>query len=239
MQRSRLSRRQEKLSRKRLFLSVLGILFISFLLIKFGLFLLVNFSLFISNFKSDKETSASTKNVSDFVSPPVLNPLSTATNSAQITISGTASKKQTINLYINDELVEKLNTDNKEDFAFENIKLVKGENDIKVKAVTEDNKESQLSKSVVIVFQDKAPILTIDSPTDGQSFAREENNVKVSGKTDKGARVTVNDFWAIVDENGNFSYQLPLKNGENQIKIVTTDEAGNKTEMERKVTYSQ
>lgn len=236
--RSRLSKRLEKQTRKNLIISILGIFFILFLLIKFGLFLLVNFTLFLSNFRGDKETSVVTKSVSDFVSIPIINPLPTATNSAQITISGTASKKQTINLYINDELVKKIKITD-ETFTFENVKLSKGENDIKVKAITQDNKESQLSKSVVVIFKDKAPALAVDSPNPDQSFSKDENNIKVSGKTDKGARVTVNDFWAIVDENGNFSYQLLLKNGDNPIKIVTTDEAGNKTEMERKVIYSQ
>ena len=49
----------------------------------------------------------------------------------------------------------------------------------------------------------------------------------------------MNEFWAIVDAGGNFSYTLPLQNGENTIKVVATDEAGNKTEYEVKVTYSE
>ena len=69
-------------------------------------------------------------------------------------------------------------------------------------------------------------------------FEKDQSTVKVLGKTDPGVRVTVNGFWAVIDENNNFSYNLPLQNGENMIKIEAIDQAGNKTEKEIKVTYS-
>ena len=58
------------------------------------------------------------------------------------------------------------------------------------------------------------------------------------GKTDSGVRITVNGFWAVIDENNNFSYSLPLQDGDNAIKVVAQDQAGNKAEKEIKVTYS-
>lgn len=237
MNRSRLKRRLEKQTKNSLIISLIGIVFVFFILIKFGLPLLINFTLFVSGFKNTNESQNKTSSPA-FIPSPQLDSLPNATNSAQTIISGNASSKQTINLYINDELIKKTKTKDDGSFVFEDIKLSRGENSITAKALTEDKKESDFSAPIVISFKDKPPSLSVESPSEKQSFSKDENNIKVSGKTDKGTRVTVNDFWAIVDENGNFSYQLPLQNGENTIKIVATDDAGNKTETERKVIYS-
>jgi len=61
----------------------------------------------------------------------------------------------------------------------------------------------------------------------------------VHGKTDPNVKVTINDFWAIVDDSGNYSYNLSLKSGDNPIKIVATDDAGNNTEKDLKISYSE
>jgi bacillopeptidase F len=85
--------------------------------------------------------------------------------------------------------------------------------------------------------------LDVSSPSDGQGFNKNQvntgNTINVAGKTDQGVSVTVNGFWAVVDDNNNFSYTLPLQNGDNQIKIVAVDLAGNKTEKDLKVNFSQ
>lgn len=236
MTRSRLSRRLDKQNQKSIFFSILGIIVVLFILIKFGIPLLINFSLFISNFNKD---SSSIKNNSlSFVAPPVLDPLFNATPSAEINISGKALPDQTINLYLNGELTDKKETKDKEDFKFENVILKPGENTIMAKAVTEDNKESNFSAPITVIYKKDPPKLEISSPSDGQSFSKEEKSVNVSGKSDADIKVTVNDFWAIVDTEGNFSYTLKLNDGENKIKVAATDQAGNKTEKEIKVNYS-
>ncbi|MBI2443500.1 MAG: hypothetical protein HYV40_06395, partial [Candidatus Levybacteria bacterium] len=76
-------------------------------------------------------------------------------------------------------------------------------------------------------------------PADGQSFNGGDNRtITVSGKTTDDAKVTVNGFWAVMQPDGMFRYRLTLQDGENQIKIVSTDEANNKTEKSLKVTYA-
>ncbi|RJQ38911.1 hypothetical protein C4559_00130 [Candidatus Microgenomates bacterium] len=238
--RSRLSRRLEKQSKKTFLITIFAILFIIFFLVKFGFPLLVNFSLLLMGSKNTTESSQ--KSSSFFVPPPVLDSITDATNSAQIKISGTSSEKQIIKLYINGEVIDKVTTQKDGTFVFEDVKLSQGENSIKVKAIIKDSsgdeKESDYSKSYSVIFKNSPPPLTADSPTDGQSFSKDENNITVSGKTDSGNKVTVNDFWAIVDGEGNYSYTLHLQNGENKLKIVAIDQAGNKTEVERKINYS-
>ena len=236
MARSRLSRNFERRTKRRFYLTLLGIIFILFLLIKFGIPFIANFTLFITNIGGSQEPEKNS-NKNSFIQSPILNPLPNATNSAYLVISGTAQYKQKVALYINNKRIEASDADKKGLFTFENIKLFSGENAIKLKAI-QDSKSSGFSDEITVFYRDKPPSLSIESPENGKSFSKDENSVQVVGKTDPGSRITVNDFWAIVDEKGNFSYFFRLKDGENTIKVVATDEAGNKTEQERKVTYN-
>lgn len=236
MDRSRLSKRLKRKTKKTLLLSILGIVLIIFLLIKFGIPLIVNFTLLISGSKNDPSTINS-RNDSSFIMPPLLNPLSSATNSAKISISGIASQKQIISLYLNDQMQDKTKVKNDNTFSFEDLILSEGENVIKAKA-TDNDKESSFSEPMTIIYKNSPPHLSIDSPSDGQSFSKEENSIIVSGSTDPGAKITINDLWAIVDANGNYAKNLLLKEGENNIVVIAIDEAGNKTELKIKVNYS-
>lgn len=234
MARSRLSRRMEEKTKKNLLLSVLGIILVTLLVFKFGIPLLINLSLFLSWPRGNQEQFKN-KELS-FIAAPILNSFPQATSSAHITISGQAVKGQTINLYINDNLIDKTKTKENGSFLFEET-IGPGENTIKAKALIGD-KESEFSKLITISFKSSPPFLNISSPSDGQSFAKDQNTANVQGTTDSDVKVTVNGFWAITDSAGSFSYRLPLQNGENKIKIVAVDIAGNKTEKEIKVTYS-
>ncbi len=231
---SRLSRRLESQSRKNLFLSVFGIIIVLVLLVRFGIPILVNFSLFLSGQKNSEESSKNTS--SEYISPPVLNQTKNATNSAEFIISGSASKGEEIQIYVNDSLSDRKMAESNGNFSFE-ITLQNGDNKIKAKAKKEDN-ESDFSNELEITYKNAPPNLSVDSPADGEKFEKDQNTAQISGKTDSGARVTVNGFWAVTDENNNFSYSLPLQNGDNSIKIVAEDQAGSKTEKEIKVTYS-
>ncbi|MCL6096817.1 MAG: hypothetical protein M1444_04035 [Patescibacteria group bacterium] len=232
---SRLALRTQKRTQKTIVLASLGIIIVLILLIKFGINLLVDFSVFIAGNKN--QASINRNSSSNFIAVPVLNPLPTATNSAKIVISGKSQKDIKIDLYINSDLKDSAQTDKNGNFSFEET-LSSGDNQIQTKAEKND-KSSDFSNSFTVSFKNSAPSLSVDSPSDGQSFSKDQNNVAVKGKTDPGVNVTVNGFWAIIDENNNFSYTLPLQNGDNQIKVIATDQAGNTTEKDLKVTYSQ
>lgn len=239
MQKSRLSRKLDKESKRNFILSIAGIVIIILFLAKFGVPLLINVSSFISGTRNAKDVGEKNDSLL-YVSAPVLNLFPSATNSASVTISGIASSGQKIKLYVNDNFRDETTAKNDNNFIFQKITLKKGTNILKAKAVAAkySKKESSFSDTITIVFKDDKPSLSIDSPQDGQSFSKEENTTKVSGKTDPAVKLTVNDFWAIVEEDGTFSYSLRLHDGENIIKIQAVDEAGNKTEKEIKVTYS-
>lgn len=221
------------------FLSVAGILVVLFLLIKFGFPLLVNFSLFLSNSKQGSQTV--TKNGLQFVAPPVLLQTFTATNTAQITVNGTAEAKEQIKLYVNTQQMDEQPTDDTGKFSFSNVHLNDGDNTIFVKA-TKDNKDSDSSNTLTITYKKSAPSLTIGAPSDGQSFTKDNvtnSQTPVSGKTDPDTTVTVNGYQAIVDASGNYSYTITLTNGDNHIHVEATDSAGNKTAKDITIKYQQ
>ena len=232
---SRLAKKQEKKIRKTLLVSLLGIIIIVFLLLKFGVPALANFAIFLSGFNQSNKDD--TKNETSFIPPPVLDSNLTATNSSQIIISGRTPKKALVEIYINDELRDTIDTNNDGSFSKEEM-LKSGENIVKARTEL-DGKNSNFSNTLYITYIKSDPNLTIASPANGQSFQKEENKVNVSGQTDPEVTVTVNGFWAVIDDTNSYSYDLPLKNGDNEIYIVATDQAGNKTEKTVKVTYSQ
>jgi len=233
---SRLSLKTERRTRKTILLTSLGILIILILLIKFGVSLLVGFSVFLAGTKN--QTSTNTRSSGDtFIAAPVLNPLPSATNSAVIVISGRSESNKTVAIFVNNDLKDTTQTDKNGNFSFTQ-NLSAGGNLIEAK-VKQNNKSSDFSNSFIVFLKNSAPSLTVDSPSDGQSFSKDQNTVNVTGKTDANTSVTVNGFWAIINESNTYSYNLPLQNGDNQIEVIAIDSAGNKTEKNLKVTYSQ
>jgi bacillopeptidase F len=230
----------EKKNQKTIIFSILGIVIVLFLLLKFGVGALVNFSLFLSGSGSQQNTQGN-QNQINYIAPPILNPLVSATNSAQIVISGKANKNYTVILYINNKNIDQIQANNDGTFTF-NENLTSGDNQITAKTEN-NNKQSDNSNSFDVVYKNSPPTLDVSTPSDGQQFNKNSigtgNTIPVAGKTDAGVTITVNSFWAVVDDNNNFSYTLPLQNGDNQIKIVALDQAGNKTEKDLKVNYSQ
>lgn len=230
--RSRIRTHIKNQSRK----SLLGIILLLIILVLFGTQLLIGFAVVLDKIKGKDEITTDAPNVK-YIAPPVINPISDATNSKSIAISGYAgSQAVSVNLYLNNELVDETKPKSDKSFTFNNITLTPGENELKAKAITKEQGESSFSQVVKIKYLNKEPILEVSYPLDGQTVKKEESPIKISGKTDPNVRVTVNDFQAIVTDYGDFSYLYSLKDGENNLKINATDSAGNKTEKEIKVT---
>lgn len=234
---SRLNRTSEKKTKRQLILYTVGIFALLFVLFKFGIPALTNLSLFLSS-KNNSSTDNAMQSTT-LVSAPVLSQPFTATNSATIMVSGTAGAKQTIQLFVNSSLVDTKPTKDDGSFSFTGVALSQQQNAIQVKAKTADNKTSDYSDTWNIGYLQKPPSLSVDSPHDGDSFDSSHPTAQVRGKTDPDVRVTVNGFWAIVDNNGNYSYNLSLQNGDNHIEVVATDNAGNTTKNDFTVHHSQ
>jgi hypothetical protein len=205
MEKSRLKKHLKHEAYRNVMFATLGIVAVVAVVIVFGTHILVGFSLLVGKLTGNEEPVTQQQGTS-YIEPPTLDPAVEATNSAEITIAGNASPKQHISLYLNGEVVDKTTAKSDRSFEFTNVTLKDGENSLKTKVLTDDNRESDYSNELTISLLKKAPQLTIESPQDGQGYKKEESPIKVSGQTDPGVKVTVNDFRAIVDDQGKYSY---------------------------------
>ena len=233
--RSRLSKTLDESSKKTLALSLLGIIIIIALIAVFGVPFLETFAKLTS-----REDTGTQKTAEEpvLILPPEFNPTFEATNSAEISLSGSAEEGDTIKLYQNGRLIDETEITSDKSFQITGIELKEGENSFKAKAF-KDTKESRFSDTLTIHYRREAPKLSIDYPSEGQGIGNKDGDrLQIEGTTDPNVKVTINGSQAVVDDEGKFKYVLPIKGGENSIKAVATDDAGNKTELERKFTYN-
>lgn len=91
---------------------------------------------------------------------------------------------------------------------------------------------------IKVSFDVTPPALNIISPLMFQQINRIP--VVVEGKTEAGAKITINGNTASVNEDGSFTYLLSsLSEGLNNIEIIATDAAGNSTKRNVSVKYSK
>lgn len=204
-------------------------LVVFFLILKLGIpFIVTVGNLF------EKTSSPTVSNNKKFLAIPSVNDLPKATKERSLKVSGSSSPNTTVEIFVSGDAYDKTQTSPDGSFIFE-VKLSIGDNIIKARTVDGDN-EGEFSRSQTVTYKNSPPSLTIDNPSDGSTTNNE--TIAISGKTDEGVTVTVNDFWAVINPDNTYSYALKLNQGDNQIKVSAVDEAGNKTEKNIKVTYS-
>lgn len=161
---------------------------------------------------------------------PILFPTPDATNSAEISLSGYAQTDTTVTLYNNSVRVQEVSPNTDGQFVFQSITLTEGDNDIYVLSRT-DKKSEAKSAQHLIVLDTKPPTLTITSPTDKTTITRRrEQSLSILGTTEPKTRVYIQDKLVFTNNQGNFSGQYQLGDGENVLKIRALDAAGNSTE---------
>ena len=233
--RSRLKQTLENNSKKTLTFSLGGIILLIVLLFFFGIPLLEKVAVLTSR----NETSAEeTDDGVIVVLPPDLRSDFSATNSAEINLAGTADEGDTVKLYKDGKLTGEAEVKDDASFVFKHVELKEGTNIFKAKTFKGD-KESRLSEALTISYRKEAPKLSIDYPSEGQGISNKDGDrLQIEGSTNPESSVTINGSLTVVDDEGKFKYVMPIKGGENVIKAVSTDDAGNKTELERKFTYN-
>jgi len=196
---------------------------------------LIKLAVFVGKINSSSILPEQSDNIPP--SPPVFNPLFEATNSAQISISGFAEGESTVKLFFNNKEEDVL-ADQEGKFTFSNLNLKEGQNRVYAIAVDKRGNESNYSEKIDILYDNKPPELDISQPQDGETISTENNRIEIVGKTDEGANILINEHFVVIDSEGNFSYQISLDKGENEIKVVSKDKAGNQTEKTIKINYS-
>jgi hypothetical protein len=176
-------------------------------------------------------------------SPPILTGVPQATNSAQLNIKGFAEVGTTVTLFLNSGENDSQLVGAEGQFNFEKVGLELGENEIHTTTTDNAGNESRQSTVYKVVVDQKPPKLEVIEPENGAIVKEEEDKqtfVLVKGEVEEGATVTVNDYQAIVREEGKFEYRLLLtKEDENIIKIIARDTAGNKTTVEKAIIYKK
>ncbi len=178
------------------------------------------------------------KNISEnpTLAPPILNIPFEATNSSVIDIAGFTTPNSKVKIYVDDvlEVQTKAGTDGS--FTATNINLNLGTNNIYGKSVSDQDKESLPSKTIRLLYDNEKPSLEVTEPEDGKTYSG-ERKIKVSGKTEPGVKVFVNDTQAIVLSDGGFNTIFNLNDGENILNFKALDSATNFDEITRKVTF--
>lgn len=228
-----LTRRQEKLQVKKSFFLSIGIIVMAILIFSFGIGVLGGFADFLSRiFKNDSEDISAKS-----VQPPLLDELPSATNSARLKISGLALDGKKVYFFLGEEKQSETEVSG-DRFSYEDFHLKEGDNEVKAKSVNSADAESDFSKSYKIIYDQKEPELSLESPTDGQGFSG-NNRVLFKGKTEKDAQVYANGFLANINTEGHFEVSVPMVEGDNEIEVKAFDAAGNTKSLKIKVHFSK
>lgn len=234
---SRLEKKQKKQFIATVFLVivVIGVLFI--FLFTFGLRLLLNASTLIARFSQNKNSAPTLEKNKNFIGDVDIDDIPAATNSAKILVGGSVVNFSTLEFYLNGDMVRETSLVSSDNFQEEIEPLQKGENEVYVIAKSDRENEEKKSKTFTVVYKDEKPTLEINTPKDG--LKTNEQELRISGSTDRETYVKVNDLPVVVDAVGNFQTSVRLKDGENLIKIVASDFAANAQEKTITVFYQK
>jgi bacillopeptidase F len=162
---------------------------------------------------------------------PTLSALPDATNSAFLLVEGYTEPLAALDILINDKI--SVTDKAKEDGSFSSIATLDADsNRVQVRATDEAGNFSV--SEVDIVSLDRKPIeITISSPKDGSEFfGKNSQIVDIKGETNKpDSQVIINSSFVVLDKDGGFVHRIQLQNGNNEIKVIASDSAGNSAEM--------
>lgn len=232
---SRRAKIETKKNTRKAILYVLISLLAAAAIIFFGLNLLTKYTSFFTNLRSSQENEP----VEDTTPPPppLFQQIQDEVNDSDYQIKGRTEPGAKVKLYVNNREQEVIaNTEGEFSYSFE---LNLGKNQYYAIAEDSSGNASAQSETISVIYDNEAPELEIRKPEDGSEyFGSSERQINIEGQTEETAQVTINGKWAVVDNDGKFSYLLSLQDGENTFNIISTDKAGNKTEQEITVNFN-
>lgn len=234
--RSRSARRLVRKSRRNLLVTIFLAFFILFATVNWVLPQFINGIGFVTNVFRDTKSAKSPGREDSTLAPPSLVIPYEATNTGQINISGFSQPDAKVEIYVDDDLKKEVPVSPDGSFLAENVPLSLGTNNIWGKT-TNSEYTSFPSKIIKVVSDNEKPLLEIYEPEDGKNI-QGESKIKLSGKTEPNAIVSVNDVRVITSFDGSFSTQLQLHEGENILNIKASDSASNTNEVSRRVSFT-
>ncbi|TMW72542.1 peptidase S8 [Alteribacter natronophilus] len=149
------------------------------------------------------------------------------TNEDTVLVEGDASPGVDVHISNNGEETAHTEADESGHFSVE-VDLEAGENVLTAAASTENGRTGE-SAPVTVILDQEGPELVVTSPSDGDLVNTETVRVQGQATDENLRRVNVNGQRADIDEDGSFNHRLLLDEGENLIRVVAIDHAGNRT----------
>lgn len=169
---------------------------------------------------------------------PTLSVPYNATNSASLTVSGTAQAGMSVLLGQNGSIDKKTTASADGSFSFD-VTLNSGDNMFQAYIEDANGNRSDGSQATTVTYNTDAPKLEITSPQDGSTVSqRKQQVVTVTGTTDPQNKVYLNEQFLFVRSDGSFTGQFQLQPGGNAIHVKAVNVAGNETTKDINVTYS-
>jgi hypothetical protein len=172
---------------------------------------------------------------------PIISTPISATNSADLKISGFGEPESFVVFIINGSKQDQITI--KEDGSFEvDVVLNEGENRISAYSIDQSENESSTTKDYLTIFDNKAPEIKNIDPPDGteiQSRANESMIIKGElGKNEIGTKIFINGRTIFPKSDGTFAHIYQLQEGDNKIEIIAQDKAGNSSKLELNYKFS-
>jgi len=227
---------EEKHNKRRAYGFIL--LSVGFVLVMFfyGLPLLVKLANLVYDFKKTSQPIDITDTTPP--PPPRIDPLPGATKDTSVTIQGSGEAGVTILININGVTNETV-SDADGKFSL-TTSLEEGQNFIKASAKDASGNQSLESQGVMILLDKEPPEVSVAYPANNaEFFGSNQKNITIKGSTEPDAKVQINERWAIVGSDGNFTFNTTLNQGKNTFNIKATDDADNSTEIILEVSFQQ
>lgn len=234
---SRLARREEKRNLKKAFLFGFLTIGLVLLLVFFGIPSLIRIAVFLADIKNTNAPIEQTDTLPPTV--PRFNSLPEYVKDASFNLSGLVEPGSTVEIFLNGSATGAIVSTAEGTFNFSNLVLNQEKNEIYAIATDEAGNKSQSSSKITVFWDNIPPKLEVLEPQEGTNFSGEKKRkIKISGQTEENVSLTINERLIILDSGGNFSADFILSDGENIIKVVASDQAGNQTEKEIKIIFS-
>lgn len=233
---SRLAKTEAKRARKSALVYIVLTIVLIVLLPTYGLTALSKFTGFLYKLSGRDNTTITKSSDGNIVIPPRIDTLPQFTNQDKVRISGTTTPGMNVEVFFDDSQKEVLADANGE---FSASFTISEERDYTGYAFTVNNagEKSEKSQMVKITYDKTPPNLEIISPANETTFyGSQQSSQRIQGQVEEDDKVLINDRIAIVDGSGKFDYMADLAKGDNNFKIKVSDQAGNETEQDLKLT---
>lgn len=172
-------------------------------------------------------------------SMPVFENVPEAVNGNEVDLSGKAQPGDTIILFVNGPEKAKTTVDAEGNFNFVDVHLINGKNTLFAKVVTKNGLESSKTEYYYISVDKNSPKIEIEEPNNGETIKNLNRRVRISGKINEKATITINGGTVVQKPDFTFDYDLGVREGSVKIEIKATDPAGNESIEELFIEYKE